>query len=674
MQNIIVHENPKEVQSFLDAVRIAADAHRAELGFFPFSVYSEFARKGQLYVACERESNKYAGHLLFDCRHPRAKVLQMFVDKDFRCQGVAAALLVQLKISLTQSGFLSIYARVAEDLDAANKFWSRQNFYIQRIEAGGSVRNRTILVRVHELETPQLFGTSGLSQFNPLGLPSTRTTELPLYLIDLNILFDVGPRRPRHKEVAALYQAERMNFCRLAISSEARDELKRSASPGKTDPMESFIGLFPTFPITKDTSSELIKDLAKLVFPAKGEHVLSTNDLSDLSHVATAIQHHLAGLVTNDQAILQAAVAIQNRFGIRLVSSDAFSFGGGSSASAHQVDVLNSSPLESRPVQAMDHPAVHTLLSKFNLTPAEIASDWVGSALSNSKAKGIWHVGQLIGYLCWPARSPDGCVHARAAVDESHTDSGLAARTLLTSLRDELGKLGPTQVDLRLPPNQSTIRELAFGLGFSGAPSSNSLTKLSDGLQVRTPDGNLAHISLDAMESLLAPALFCLAGRPAVITPIQKSFSEPLLGHSAQSSFMPQLASSVFPDRHYVSSYRTLKHFSRGKIILFYESGRGGGRSALVAIAKVSAAFLRDGSQLTPSDYERSVLDERTLAALGMDKMKTVTLFDAIFHLPKMIPLSYLETIGCGKPTKLLSTNPITDLQFESILREAFSE
>jgi hypothetical protein len=63
-------------RAYVDAVRIASDQNREALGFFAGSVFAEFAQKDQLYVllASERGEQRYAGHLLIDCRFPRGIV------------------------------------------------------------------------------------------------------------------------------------------------------------------------------------------------------------------------------------------------------------------------------------------------------------------------------------------------------------------------------------------------------------------------------------------------------------------------------------------------------------------------------------------------------------------------------------------------------------------------
>jgi len=166
---------------YVDNVREAADKYRDSLGFLAASVYEEFARRGFLYILTKKQSNQfiYAGHLLFSCNFPRAHVRQIFTLPTYRHRGMGENLLRHLIDSLTQLGFISIYARVAEDLADANAFWERRKFYIQRVERGGAARNRLILVRCYELPSPQLFPPSGINSLNPLGIPPSTSSVVP---------------------------------------------------------------------------------------------------------------------------------------------------------------------------------------------------------------------------------------------------------------------------------------------------------------------------------------------------------------------------------------------------------------------------------------------------------------------------------------------------------------
>lgn len=699
---------------FLDDVVQAADTNRQSLGFFPRSVFEEFARRDSLNVLTENkaEGQRYAGHLLFQRRFPRAQVVQMFVVPAYRRRGLATRLINHLRASLTQDSFTSLYARVAEDLSDANAFWDRQQFYVQRVEKGGASRGREILVRCHELASPQLFPSSGIGAHNPLGLAISSSDAIPLFLLDLNVLFDLAPRRLRRDEAASLFQAERMNFCRLAISDEISEELRRTATQGKTDPMESYISIFPSFPLSRSKDSKaFIEELASLIFPGKGEKApLKANETSDLRHVATVIQHDLAGLITSDSAILTAAPQIKARYGVEIVSPAAFRLDVTAPSGNSAFETSDDSTLTLLGVSGKDEPAVHDLLSKLKLSGSTITAGWLPTEAQSRIAMryAVWSGATIVGYSTWSARDSAGVMTVRVAVDEASPHAFNAARILLIYLLEQLTPHGPRQIRLEMAPHQSHVRDLALGFGFTGTPDQYCLSKLILGrvltegtwsvyqaelasrgrlrlpssipvyrsanqhIQILTPDGNQTHLPLDVLESLLSPALFCLPGRPAVITPVQGSFSGPLLGHSPQGSLLPRGTASLFQDRHYLSHPRTLQHFKRGALILFYESTKHGGRGEVVAMARVRQAYLKPSDALAIADLEHSVLTAESLGSIGKSNTKTVTVFDNIFPLPHAVPLASLKRIGCGRPNDLITTRPVSDAQLQEILMEGF--
>ena len=700
---------------WLDEVCKASDAHRNEFGFLARSVFEQFARRDRLYVLLADTSNgpQYAGHLLFDRNFPRGHVLQMFTLAPYRRYGAASLLLDHLRRSLTDSCFISISARVAEDLTHANAFWERQRFYVQRSEKGGSSRNRQILVRCHELESPQLFPMSGLNDHNPLGLVEPVASGLPMYLLDMNVLFDVQPRRLRRTEVSGIFQADRMNYCRLAISNEVREELQRNLQARKTDPMEAYVEMFPCFPVNQHNESDAIfSELVALVFPhVAGKRPLTANERSDLRHVITAIQHDLAGLITNDAALLTAAPAIEQAYGVQVLSSKAFMLEELNARSDEAYETFGKDTLRLLSVSSETESAVRAMLTKVKLSGSAIATNWlpIGTQDRIATRCAVWSGSSCIGYLTWPTLvTTESLTIARAAVDESNPQALEAARILLLHLIDKLCANGPRQVKLELPPHQSFLREVGAVLGFSGDPQSNYQMKsilgtvltqatweagrtalVSNGgprlpsqaptyngpdqqLIVHTPDGNRRYVSLDRLESLLAPTLFCLSGRPAIISPIRRIYSEPLLGHSLQSSLLPQTSVSLHADRIYLSQPSSLKYFKRGTLMLFYESSKNKGRGQVVALARVREAYLKPCDTFAISDLQQSVLTTTTLTDIGKSVMKTVTVFDNVFPLPNPVDFKVLKRLGCGRQNDLITTRAISEEQLQAILIEGF--
>lgn len=701
---------------WLDEVCKASDAHRNELGFLARSVFEQFARRDGLYVLLAKTSAgpQYAGHLLFDRRFPRAHVRQMFTLSNYRRRGAASQLLDHLRHSLTKSCFIALYARVAEDLTIANAFWHKQHFYIQRSELGGATRNRQILVRCLELESPQLFPKSGLNDHNPLGLIEPATNDLPMYLLDMNVLFDVQPRRLRRMDVVGLFQAERMNFCRLAISNEVRDELQRNLQARHTDPMEAYIDTFPCLPVDNHNETDgIFQELITLVFPRAVElQPLTANERSDLRHVITAIQHDLAGLVTNDLALLAAAPSIEQKFGIQVLSSDAFELEESAENSEKAFETVEKKTLRLVSLSAEHEPAAREFLSKkVRLSGSAIAASWLPIETQGRIAirSAVWSDSSCVGYITWPVLiTADSMTIARAAVDESHPQALEVARVLLLHLIDRLCSNGPRQVKLELPPRQSYLREVGVVLGFVGSPQGQHLIKSMLGivltpakweagkaalvakggpqlppqppkyigpdqqLVVHTPDGNRNYVSLDRLESLLSPTLFCLPGRPAIISSIRRNYAEPLLGHSLQGSLFPELSASLHSDRIYLSQPSSLKHFKRGTLMLFYESSKDKGRGQVVALARVREAYLKPCDSFEVCDLQQSVLTTATLTDIGKSVMKTVTVFDNIFPLPNPVDYKVLKRLGCGRPNDLITTHAISDEQLQAILIEGF--
>lgn len=701
----------RDVSPFIQNVIEAADRNKNALGFFAASVFQEFARSEELYVIVNGvgEQSEYAGHLLFNCRFPKASVLQISVEPQFRGHGAAKTLLDHLKSALTQHGFISIYARVAEDLVGANVFWEREGFYVQRVAPGGNARKRTILVRSHELASSQLFASSGFSSENPLGLDVSESTETPLFLLDLNVLFDLGPRRMRHEDAIDLFRAERLGTCCFAVSEELGRELKRTATEGRTDPMQNYVEIFPTFPYLEgDEWESLFSSLAVLVFPEKLLGNLGENDKSDLRHLITAIQHRLAGLITNDAAILSASARIKDLYGIQVVSPTAFKQAISEAPTESAFETPSTDTLTLTQISDSDGPTVHALLASLGISGSAVAAEWAVSESGRrvSSRYGVWSGSQLLGYVVWPSWSPNDVILAHVAVDESSTQSESAARALLMFLLETAAGSGSIQIRIEFPCHQVHIREVAAGLGFSGTANEAVLSKLVLGrivtsatwdqcrsalasigrlklpdrppvfrnvdqqIDVLTPDGNRAHVSLHSLETLLGPALFCLPGRGAVITPVKREFSEHLLGHLPQKSLLPQFRVALLRERHYLSDPRTLKHFKRGNLILFYESLKQGGLGSIVSIARTQRAYLKLQGDLESADFAPSVLDTASLEAIGRAPIKTVTVFDSVMHFRKPIPMETLKRIGCGRPTDLLTTHPISDHQLQVILSE----
>ncbi|CAM3859348.1 ribosomal protein S18 acetylase RimI-like enzyme [Kerstersia gyiorum] len=474
----------QDVLPYVRQVVDAAESDRPALGWFPFKVYEEAAISERLIVAIVRGADEiqYAGHLLFASTFPRGHIMQIHVNPGHRRHGIAKSLLNALKDQLSALNYISIGARVAEDLRASQEFWQSQDFYAHGTVPGGKTRGRTLVLRSHELRTQQLFATSGLSHRDPLGLAVEPSSATKLYLLDLNVMFDLGPRRARHQDVVDLFALERLGVCRLALSTEFDVELKRSATNGKTDPMQGLGQVFPKFAVpSDDVMAQFTKEVAPLVFPERfAASALTANDLSDLRHLATAIHHNLAGLVTSDGAIRNASAMLRFRYGIEVLSPSAFSILGELNSRSSAVAASTRDTLELVELIPGREADVRELLCNLGVAVADQSTLWAADdGVSRARHRFIvLEDHRVIGYLMWPSSLRGGTCDAFLAVDERMICARDAARQMIAHLlgraREEIQR-----VRLNLAPRQASVREVALEVGFTGLDDARELNKVS---------------------------------------------------------------------------------------------------------------------------------------------------------------------------------------------------
>lgn len=706
-----------EVQQYVDSVRQAADSDRESLGFLPYSAYyDQFALKGNILVAVLDSPNnnaQYIGHLLFDSAFPHAKVRQIFVSRTHRGAGVATRLVGHLKKFLTNLQFVAIHARVGEDMLAANRFWQAQGFLTRQVIAGGATRRRMIVVRCCELKAPSLFHAPSPASQHPLGLPFTAMAERPTYLLDLNVLFDLGPRRARRQDVTNIFRAERMRVCDLAISTEIIAELGRNCPPGKTDPMRDFAAIMPTYDVPKgERFTRLVEDLAPIVFPDQVRAgKISDNDRSDLRHLVTVAGHRLRGLITSDETLLRAAPVLQQRYSIEVLSPEQFLLPD-SNVVDEEINVTQGdSTLRIETVEEPHEQPVRDLLTRYGVSVSDQQGVWAAAKGQGQACSryGIWHHHELIAYVVWPTQLRKDTIFANAVLEQEHPTSSDAAKLLLTTVAECLEEQPVAIVRLSFPDQQQQLRSAALSYGYIGSGSdSKQLQKImvnrlvaaqnwslitgklaslcgvrlppeippfrnvGQQLEVSVHGEGRSYLSLLDLESVLAPSLLCLPGRTGVLVPIRRRYAEHLLQHLGQGSLLPKERAKLYRQRHYFSDPRTRATFSSGDLMFFYESEKDGGYGGVVAVARVIRAYIRRQEAIETEDLDASVLNDRELEKIGKSPMKTVTVFDNLNKFERPIPRSVLESLGCGASYQLQSSRRLTGDQVQGILQKAF--
>ncbi len=682
-----------EVAAFVTDVRAAADSDREALGFLPAPAYDTAVRKGEITLVLRDDLGgaRYAGHVWVSGTYPHARIVQLFVALEFRGQSLSTRLLRAAIQAAEAHGYMSIRANVASDLPA-NRVYEHHGFSLARKRPGGRSRKREINVRVRELETPTLFThrrASVVAVHDPEGAPETQ----PLYLLDLNVFFDATRKRRTTPAAEKIIAAAFGNGVRLAVTSEFVRELQGTSSR-RDDPVLSFAKQLPSVSgPSKEEVQSLAGSLAAAVFPERTrDGILSANDQADLRHLAEAILVGAAGFVTGERAIIRAHEFLVHHYGLSIWSPEEFADIVAPDFEKLPALIETEHDLSFREESLTDE--ARDFLSASGVTPQTIskfsrrdAADKRFRYLTAREAT------TLVAFSAFRASTgPKDEAELLLSANQGHPATPTAADFLLESAVRTSALVRPSRIALTQVPGQSAARRIAIANGFLGSSSAvedqPSLRKITLGrvvvpgswstargqleagtgltLPLECPifqnseqemeialDGKVAVVSLADLESMLAPGLFLLPGRPVAVVPIRRVWAQDLIG-SAQLTFLAKPEAAFRSRRVYFASVANRANLVRGRLVVLYESAKGGGRGAAIAVARVSKAEVVPKAHAPDSLLRAAVVRGSQLDNLVRGASILVAWFDNIMRFEKPVPFQRLEALGVDDKTRLI--------------------
>ena len=618
---------------------------------------------------------------------------------------------------MERSYYLSITAHVAADLTQANAFWDRMGFKLVQKRPGGASRRRMLNIRVRDLNTPNLFNFQDLIGFGEeadLHLVDRLFAQSPVYLIDLNVLFDVTKQRLRAKESGLVMNAGFRNLVRVAVSEEFVQELRRTSVPKADDPLLALALELPRLsPPCKTAQGKIVEGLASLVFPDRSEHgALTTQDRSDLMHLATAIHHKAAGFVTGEKSILRARENLRRMYGIDVVGVAEFAETMGSSGESLAAlrGRLHGTEVCATNVREENRSSVQAFLTKMYVPEQQVIEASTGTPADVRVHRMILTAGeQIIAVGTWTLpHGPKPISEAFLCVDQDHQAAESAVEHLVGKICKECSRVAPALIKLRQMPGHSVTLRVAMVHGFRATegfsqregvlqkiavgrpihdsnwgwvrselqslagvilPESMPTNVLSDRIFVTSPSGKRVQTTLNDLETLLSPVIFVSRERNGTIVPLKKKFAELLLD-SRQFRMLDSPEAMFLNERTYFSSPRTAPIISGGNCLLFYESGRSGGQSAVVAIARVVRVTVEPKQSVSFASQRRGVLDAKSLNRMGSDEKIAVTRFDNIIELRHPVSLARLRGLGCADGSNFVTAKHLDGTQIVAILKE----
>lgn len=682
------------IAGFIGDVQRAADTDKEALGFIPASAYAEALRKGELTLILKDTGagSAYAGHIWVSGAYPHARVVQLFVLPEFRSQKLATRLLRSAIQTAETGGYLTIKASVASDL-SANKVYEHHGFEVVRTKPGGKTRNRLINVRIRNLSTPTLFNYRPTSSLTVSDVEGGSDVQ-PLYLLDLNVFFDATRKRKTTKAAEKILAAALSSGVRLAVTSEFVKELQRT-SISKDDPVLSFAKQLPFVSGPSNKEIEILAArLSGIVFPDKTrDGKLSNNDSSDLKHLAEAILVGAAGFVTGERAIIRAHGILREQHHLSVWSTEDFAASvtpafeelSPDRDGEHDLSIKESALSEEAKAFLVTHGVSENVIAAFTRLDA---------ADKRFRYVAVRESATLIAFSAYKsATSPNDKSRLLLVADPRHSATSTAADFLIEHAVRASTLSRPARIELHHIEGQSVTRRSAVANGFlaSSSGEDKSLTKIAIGAvvapsnwstlrshierstgltlpQVCPPfdndeqeisialEGKATSVSLGDLESMMAPGLFLLPGRPVAIVPIRRIWAEDLIG-GTQLGLLPKPEAALRSRRVYFASVKNHQNLVRGRPIIVYESGKKGGSGAAVAVARVSKAEVLLKDQAPEILLRAAVVRGSQLNNLVKGTSVLAVWFDNIMRFENPVSFGRMESFGMDDKTKLVKSH-----------------
>jgi len=516
----------------------------------------------------------------------------------------------------------------------------------------------------------------------------------PLYLLDLNVFFDATRKRRATPAAEKILAAALSSGVRLAVTSEFVKELQRTAI-GKDDPVLSFAKQLPSVsgPSKKEIES-LAARLSPIVFSEKTrDGKISTNDVSDLKHLAEAILVGAAGFVTSERAIIRAQAVLLEQHHLSVWSTEDFAtfvtpaFEDLSVAghAEHDLSFRDAALTEEAKVFLTDHGASEQAIAAFSRRDAaDKRFRYVAARESTA----------LVAFAAYRSSTgPNDQAGLLLVADPRHPATSTAVDFLVEHAVRTSVLSRPSRIELPHISGQSVTRRSAVANGFlaSESGSDGPLRKISIGTVI-TPstwstmrdrvesstglalprdcpmfendeqevaialDGKGATVSLADLESMMAPGLFLLPGRPVAIVPIRRVWAEDLVG-GVQLGLLPKPEAAFRSRRVYFASVTNQYNLVRGRPIIIYESGKKGGSGAAVAVARVSKAEVLSKVHAPEALLRAAVVRGAQLDKLVKGATVLAVWFDNVMRFESPVSFNRMEGFGMDDKTKLVKSH-----------------
>lgn len=697
---ILVVQDPNQVLKYLEKVQTTGDQNRNKLGFLSRSVYEDLCLQGKLWVAVDESKKEYVGHLLFGGTYPQLKVFQIFVVPNCRRQGVAQNLIKELKWHGERLGFSSIRARVAEDLDDSNEFWSSLGFVANSLVEGGKTTKRKIIIRVLQLNVPSLFdslddtGSKGLAKH--LSFKEGSHLRSRTFAIDVNVYLDVTKEREKYEAAAAIVRSSLSGNFKLCFTKELLNELIRNTDKYANDPILQLAKNLPVLPdVEQIVLRPLIEKIRELIFSnAASSNLQSPQSLSDLRHIAMSIHHDVDGFITRDKAILAASQVIKEEFGIEILSSSDFSATDTISSFAGLNPIIADNQfLDVREFRESDRANARALLRDLGVSENSVkVALRPGTELDPSRRLILEIDGLVQGLASW--RIPSSVENEATCflfVNEDSEPSQQFIEHVLERYTREVSLNTGRHLYLFVSASQTGSQSIASNSMYTPAPELNRERGLicfrkfavsgivttdnwskftqsmkehvgvsfpeqmpdhaivqRDGIKLFKNNNKIEFVDLFDIESYFSNVLVLFPSRQGVIVPIRPAYSEELLGKADdQNPLFGKFDAWLKTERTYFRKPIASGKAGSGDPIIFYSSQRA---KEAIGCGRITYSRVANVESIDAQISKTGVLTKKELNNRADERGNIhIISFDGFQQFINPVSLQKLKKVGAGQ-------------------------
>jgi len=704
--DFILRTERDDLCPLIDEIVALANAERNALGFLPVGAYQAAIDRKRLLALVRNENGRdhLVGFALYSGVKTAAKVQQIATSPEYRRQGIARALMRALIDALEKNHFLSVQADVASDLDHAKAFYQANEFKVVSQRTGGASKGRTILVHARFLETPSLFDfTSGIKPEADWSLPKEFDVAARTFALDVMVYIDLVRDRGFREHAEKLFRSALSHEIRIAVADEFCAELKNAGRKLRADPLYSFALQLPNLaPVNEERRESLANNIYDAVFvDSRVRGYGKPSSRRDSRHLAHAVLAGADAFVTRENSFLNASGVLLSKFDLDVMSPEELV--------AYLPRDLSSTNDQIQGDGFTVDPA--TIDEAKLYLKAERLSAAQFPELENFDPKAASAAFRIIKVDKVPkacsvlitTRHTSPITRALIHVKPEAMDGALYSEVLLNESLRTCSERAVSAIQFVDLPGQTIVRAGLRNSGFVWNRDSNCYEKVVVGrpvlpeewsavvvetrrragivlpksfpsfasswrAQLAGPNGHAASVNFKQLEALIGPVIIAAEDRPAVIVPIQKAYSEMLLGEGAQMLLgLTENKDAQFQgQRAYVGSAKRPKLFEKGGLLFFYESSGGAGAGAIVAVSRIVDSLIT--TDISEEDRKKIVVDD--LSQISVSDRVLLTRFDNIFRLDVPVTFSELKKMGVPDGTNFVTATGVSPDRAIGILRK----